>query len=325
MMKRSYDVLTALDVCIDFLVIGSPEPRFGQAEQLIEDYEIEMGGSAVIFASQCARLGLSTLGVGRVGCDVFGRLFLEKLQKTGVDSSGIISDEHAKTGLGLALCRQKDRAILTYSGTINGVDREMVRAQLAGARHLHIASYYLMTALRPDWPGLVQLARQLHLTVSLDTNWDPSEQWAGLDVFAGLVDVFLPNEHEARAFTGQSDLNAAVLQLGRLFPVVAVKLGSKGAMACHQGQIFHAPGLPDIPVDTVGAGDNFDAGFIYGWLHRLPIRRCLEIGCYCGSRSVTARGGFSAQPELADLLRDMPDLQPDKGGILRDEHDQPDF
>lgn len=307
-MDRPFDVLTALDVCVDFLVIGSPIPQFGQVEQLVEDYEIEMGGSAVIFASQCAKLGLRTTGAGRVGSDAFGQLFLEKLTATGVDLSAIIRDEQAKTGVGILLCRQNDRAILTYNGTIDGVNREMVAAQLPHARHLHIASYYLMAALRPAWPDLAREAKAQGMTVSLDTNWDPDERWQGIDALAGSVDVFMPNENEARAFTGESDLDAAITRLGEMFPVVVIKLGAAGAMAACRGRITRVSGCPGVPVDTVGAGDNFDAGFLYGWLHNQPIERCLEIGCFCGSGSILARGGFAAQPLRADLLRAIPDL-----------------
>ena len=307
-MDRPFDVLTALDVCVDFLVIGSPIPQFGQVELLVEDYEIEMGGSAVIFASQCAKLGLRTRGAGRVGPDAFGQLFLTKLVATGVDLAAIVHDEHAKTGVGILLCRQNDRAILTYNGTIDGVRREMVAAQLPHAKHLHIASYYLMAALRPAWPDLAREAKAQGMTVSLDTNWDPDEQWQGIEALAGSVDVFMPNENEARAFTGESDLDAAIARLGVLFPVVVIKLGAAGAMAACCGQITRVPGYPGVPVDTVGAGDNFDAGFLYGWLHHLPIERCLEIGCFCGSGSIQARGGFTAQPHRSDLLQAFPDL-----------------
>jgi len=307
-MDKAFDVITALDVCVDFLVIGSPIPQFGQAEQLVEDYEIEMGGSAVIFASQCAKLGLRTTGAGRVGPDAFGQLFLEKLAATGVDLSAIVRDDHAKTGVGILLCRQNDRAILTYNGTIDGVSRDMVAAQLPRAGHLHIASYYLMATLRPAWPDLARQAKAQGMTVSLDTNWDPAEQWQGIDDLAGSVDIFMPNENEARAFTGESDLDAAITRLGEKFPVVVIKLGSAGAMAICQGQISRVPGYPGVPVDTVGAGDNFDAGFIYGWLQEQPIERCLELGCFCGSRSIRERGGFAAQPRRKDILQAFPQL-----------------
>jgi ribokinase len=300
-MNRPYDVLTVLDVCVDFLAIGCPEPRFGQAEQLIDGYEIEMGGSAAIFASQCAKLGLNTLGVGRAGEDVFGRLFLEKLAATGVNTSAVIADKNARTGVGIALCRQNDRAILTYTGTIDGTNADMVLERFSGARHLHIASYYLMASLKPHWPYIVRQAKACGLTVSLDTNWDPEERWDGLDGLEGFVDILLPNEMEARAFTGKEDSREALLELSRRFPVVAMKLGPQGAMACQDGILYDAPGLPVSVVDTVGAGDTFDAGFLYGWLSGLPLQRCLQIGCFCGARSVTARGGIAAQPNKSDV------------------------
>ena len=299
-----YDIITALDVCIDFLVAGVPEPRFGQVEQIVEDYQIELGGSATIFASQCAKLGLKTTGVGLVGQDYLGQIFADKLRQTGVDTKGLITSRSYKTGVGIALCNKGDRAILTYLGTINKVSAQMLEQHLSSAKHLHIASYYLQTKIRPHWPKIIKKAKDLGMTVSLDTNWDPAEKWDGLDEILEHIDVFLPNEQEAKFFTGETRVEDALEKLKKKTPVVAIKLGKKGAMSSDSGKLLVKPAWPGDPVDTIGAGDNFDAGFVYAWLSGFPIEKCLEAGCYCGGKSVAGQGGFIAQPDLAALKKD---------------------
>ena len=109
--RRDYDILTVGDMCVDLVVdLGRTEPQFGQAEQWIPDYTLEMGGSACIFACQAAKLGLRVAVVGRVGDDAFGRLALERLGESGVDTRHVQVEPGLKTGLGLALCRAAGRS-----------------------------------------------------------------------------------------------------------------------------------------------------------------------------------------------------------------------
>ena len=190
-------------MCVDLVVdLGRTEPQFGQAEQWIPDYTLEMGGSACIFACQAAKLGLRVAVVGRVGDDAFGRLSLERLGESGVDTRHVQVEPDLKTGLGLALCRATgDRAILTYAGSINAVyPDDLTDDLLRRARHLHYCSYYLQTNLLSAVPAIFRRPRALGLTISLDSNWDPEGRWeGGLAEALALSDLFLPNEQEALA------------------------------------------------------------------------------------------------------------------------------
>ena len=144
MNARNYDIITVGDMCVDLVVdLGQTEPQFGQAEQWVPDYTVEMGGSACIFACQAAKLGLRVAVVGRVGDDAFGQLAVRGLAESGVDTGHIMVDPGLKTGLGLALCRAAgDRAILTYAGSINAMyPADLTDDLLARARHLHYCSY----------------------------------------------------------------------------------------------------------------------------------------------------------------------------------------
>jgi sugar/nucleoside kinase (ribokinase family) len=294
-------VITFGDLCVDLIMSGGDiVPRFGQAEQLVDDYALEMGGSCSIFACQAAKLGLRVAILGRVGDDEFGRLIIERLQGCGVDARYVAVDPALRTGLGVALCQGDDRAILTYLGSIRALEPEDVTDEfLASARHLHHGSFFLHTGLRPAIPAIFRRARALGLSTSLDTNWDPDERWnSTLAETLTLTDLFLPNEQEALQVSHQDSLQTAVAWLrDQGIALVAVKEGAGGArLVSDQG--IHRCSLPPAEPggDSVGAGDSFDAGFLAGWLRGLSLERCLEIACQCGRSVAGAVGGLAGQP-----------------------------
>lgn len=305
-----YDIITIADTCVDLLIdLGDTLPRFGQVEQWVDDYFLEMGGSACIFACQAARLGLRVGILGRVGADAYGELVLRRLQESGVDTRWLFVDRALKTGLGVALCRTGgDRAILTYGGSLNAVYPEDVSDEfLSSGRHLHYCSYYLQTNLLPAAPAVLRRAKELGLTVSLDTNWDPAGTWQGrVQEALEAADVFLPNEQEATAIAGTRDVESALTSLLARVPIVVVKAGERGAIVGTGEERLSVPVEPVSQiVDTVGAGDSFDAGFLTGWLRGLPLADCARIANACGRATTQARGGIMGQltvasfPELA--------------------------
>jgi sugar/nucleoside kinase (ribokinase family) len=197
--------------------------------------------------------------------------------------------------------------MLTYLGSIAALRYEDIdQALLARARHVHIGSYFLLDGLRPDVPELFKTAHSLDLTTSLDTNYDPAEWWdGGLQATLAQTDIFLPNEIELRAITGQSEPEAGLAWLAERIPLVAAKLGPHGAIARRGPDMFQADSLSVSVVDTTGAGDSFDAGFIYGYLAGWDIGRALRLGCVCGALSTQAAGGTAAQPTLEQALAVM--------------------
>lgn len=288
------------------LILRDPDiaPAFGQAEKLVEEATLTIGSSSVIMACGAARLGLRVAFCGLVGDDIFGRFMLESMRERGVDTSACVIDPRGRpTGLSVILAYPGgDRAILTHPGNIADMTIDQIdRSLLARARHLHVSSYFLLDGLRPDLPGLFLAARQMGLTTSLDTNFDPSGEWQ-IGKMLDYCDIFLPNETEALAISGAPDLLSALDALSRRVGTVAIKLGADGAVARRRGEEVRARPLPVTVVDAVGAGDSFDAGFIYGALDGRPLTESLRLGLACGSLSVTAAGGTAAQPTLEEAL-----------------------
>lgn len=301
------DVLVVGDLNPDLILRGDVTPVFGQTEKFVDDASLVLGSSSGIFACGAARLGLRVTFAGKVGDDQFGRFVIQELAARQVDTTGIVVDSAIKTGLGLSLSKGDDRAMLTYLGSIAALRYEDINQELlAHARHLHIGSYFLLAGLQPDVPKLFQQAHALGLTISLDTNYDPTERWdSGVRAALPHTDIFLPNEIELRHLAGQSEPEAALAILTEQTPLVVAKLGPQGAIARCGQALFQAEALPVSVVETTGAGDSFDAGFIYGYLAGWDIERALRLGCVCGSLSTQAAGGTAAQPTLEEAMAVM--------------------
>jgi sugar/nucleoside kinase (ribokinase family) len=299
---KPFDLLVVGEINPDLILRGDVTPAFGQVEKLVDDATLTIGSSSVIFACGAARLGLRVAFAGVVGDDVFGQFMVSQMLARGIDTSAIVLEPSLHTGLSVILSRATDRAILTFAGSIAALRYEQIDlAMLDRARHLHLGAFFMLDALRPDVPRLFSEARQRGLTTSLDTNYDPTERWdGGLRQVLPLVDVFLPNEAELCAIGGSPDPDAALAALAQQVPIVAAKLGSQGGVARRGSTIAHAPALPVAVVDTTGAGDTFDAGFIYGFLHGWELAATLRLACACGSLSTRAAGGTAAQPTLAE-------------------------
>ena len=297
-MTKKFDILVISEINPDLLLTGDVQPEFGQTEKLVEDAVLTMGSSGVIFACGATRLGLKVALVGVVGDDLFGHFMLDYVQARGIDTSGVVVDPTLKTGLSVIMSRPQDRAILTYPGAIPALQAEQVNLGLMEqSRHVHLTSYYLQNALRPGLPTLLKQAQELGLTVSLDTNWDPSETWnSNLAEVLTYTDIFLPNEREACAISGRPNAASAIAALALSAPTVAIKLGRKGAIARRGSEQIGCTAFPVEVVDTTGAGDSFNAGFICGLLHDYSLLNALQMGCACGALSAQAAGGTKTQP-----------------------------
>ena len=289
------------DTCVDLVLTGNVRPQFHQVEQIVDDCSLQLGGSATIFGSQLGKLGDRVGAIGWVGQDLFGRFVLEQLRLAGLNTARLKPHTALKTGIGVALSEKNDRAILTYMGTIDATRPSDLEEELLNSvRHWHVASYFLLASMRGFWPEWLRKCHQHGVTTSLDTNWDPDNRWQGVTDLLPYTDIFLPNENEALAITGQNDVLRAGRSLAAYGPLVVVKCGEKGALALNGNETWELipspeTGLPDSVVDSTGAGDNFDAGFISAYLAGEDIPACLALGHRCAISSLAHLGGVRGQ------------------------------
>jgi sugar/nucleoside kinase (ribokinase family) len=300
---KPYDILVPGEINPDLILTGDVVPEFRQVEKLVDSAALTIGSSSAIFACGAARLGLRVAFVGVCGDDIFGRFMLDEMQTRGVDVSNVMVRNDGQTGLSVILNRGTDRAILTHPGLIAALQAsDIPDTLLQSARHLHVASYFLQTDLQPDLPELFRRARAFGLTTSLDPNYDPSESWTGFDELLSLTNVFLPNEREVLSLSGESVVDFAADKLGSLVETLAIKLGARGALGTCGGEKISVASIPVQVVDTVGAGDNFDSGFLYGYLNGWPLEKSLRLGCICGGLSTRCAGGTDGQPTGEEAL-----------------------
>ena len=292
-----FDVTIAGELNLDLILYGLPEQLLPERELLANGMMLTLGSSSAIVAHNLAALGSRVGFQSRIGDDPLGQIALDRLQQGGVDVSLVRRVPSATTtGLTVILHHAAWRNILTYPGTIAETSWEDLDVDyLADSRHFHFSSYYLQRGLRPRLGELFQRLKAKGLTISLDTNDDPEDQWeGGLHEVLKYVDVFLPNEREACKAAGTEDLEAAIDKLSKLVPLVVVKLGRKGALAQRGTERFTAAPQEVNAVDTVGAGDSFDAGFLHEFVRGADLPACLASGNRAGAFSTTRPGGTEA-------------------------------
>jgi sugar/nucleoside kinase (ribokinase family) len=298
-------VLVIGELNVDMIVSGLPAlPSLGR-EILASGLHTVMGSSSAICAAGLARLGAVVDFLGKVGVDSTGDFATGQLRRLGVGTDHVIHDRAVPTGVTISLTYPSDRAMVTYLGCISQLRLEDVDTSILGRySHLHVGSYFLQRGLRAGLPELFRQARGAGLTTSLDTGHDPDEVWGGDELLRllALVDVFLPNEEEARAIAGVDDTENALRELAKWGRLVVVKCGPSGAMALRGGQIVRIPGFRVDVVDTTGAGDSFNAGFIYAHaIEGLRLEDALRFANACGALSATGFGGTAAQPTRAEV------------------------
>lgn len=295
-----FDVCVVGEINPDLILYGLPKDLQPERESLIEGFRLTLGSSSAIFAHNLSVLGSRVGMVSKIGPDALGRMAVDWLSSGGVDVTHVLQGtKTTATGLTVILAHANERLILTYPGAMFELRFEDLDLDyIFSARHLHVSSYFLQKGLRPKMADLFCEARKKGLTTSLDTNDDPDGLW-GDDLREVLrhVDIFLPNEREAKLIAKTDDLEQAIAILSERVGMVVVKLGSRGAVARKETSEWHCESVRVNAVDTVGAGDSFDAGFLHRYLKDAPVEECLKYANLAGAYSTTRDGGTEAYRE----------------------------
>jgi len=291
-----FDVTIAGELNLDLILYGLPEQLPVERELLAERMMLTLGSSSAIVAHNLAALGCKVGFQSKIGTDELGTIALERLAQGGVDVSQVRRLEGVQTGLTVIVQRETLRTILTYPGTIFELRPEDLDFDyLTSAGHFHLSSYYLQRGLTAHIPEIFRRMKAAGLTVSLDTNDDPDDQWeGGLHQALRYVDVFLPNTREAKRITAARDAELAAEALAQHIPLAVVKLGEAGAMAQRGRERVLSPAVKVDFVDPVGAGDSFDAGFLSQYVRGADLETCLAWGNLAGAFSTTRPGGTEA-------------------------------
>jgi sugar/nucleoside kinase (ribokinase family) len=306
-LASAHRVLAVGDVNADLILTGLSTLPQSEQEILATGFEVVIGGQTSTTARALSNLGVNVTFVGKVGDDTYGRKAIEQLKQDGVDPSGIIVDPGLETGITVVLTTGAERAYATFLGSIGEISRSDIDSELLlDANHIHVGSYYLQNNMRPELAKLFWEAREAGLTTSLDPGWDPTNEWANdlFDVLA-LVDVFLPNEAEAIALSRTDTPGEALRVLGKYAQAVVIKQGAKGCIAQDKYKTSRCPAFEVPVVDVTSAGDIFNAGFIYAFLHGWDLGEATQFANACGAIAVTKTGSagiISGLQEVESLL-----------------------
>ncbi len=294
---KSFDITIAGEINLDLILYGLPRVMPLERELLGTDFRVTLGSSSAILAHNLAVLGSRVGFITLVGSDALGKIALERLGESGTNLSRVrVSTGSESTGVTLLLPHGNARHILTYPGTMAEMRVQDLDVEyLKSGRHFHLSSLFLQRSLAPGLPALFRELKDAGLTISLDTNDDPEDRWGDLlDPLLDLIDVLLPNEAEACRIAHQDTLDDALDVLSKRVPCVAVKRGPQGSIVRAGRQIITVNGISVIPVDTIGAGDSFNAGFLFAWLKGLPVDQCALAGNITGALSTLQAGGTEA-------------------------------
>lgn len=308
-MTKQLDVLAIGELNVDLILNNiSGFPVVGK-EIHAGSMVLTLGSSTAIFASNLSSLGMKVGFLGKIGADPFGDLVKKSLVRNRIDTSLVITEKNLSTGATIVLNYSEDRAMVTYPGamdylTLNDISDEA----LMKARHIHFSSLFFQPGIKNNLHILFKRAKDLGLTTSLDTQWDPTEKWDfDYKKILPYVDVFLPNEAEFLNIAKAEYINDALKAIGPFANNIVVKRSNRGSLLhTKAGEVIELPAyLNREVVDAIGAGDSFNAGFIFRFVSGKPLKECLDFGNLTGALSTTVAGGTAAFASKKDIRENI--------------------
>lgn len=304
---KPFDIVALGELNVDLIlnqIDGFPE--IGK-EKFAKQMTLTLGSSTAIFAANAAALGVKVAFCGMVGNDQFGDLVENSLQAKKVDTTYLIRTSEHATGATICMSYDEDRANLTYQGAMDVMSLDDINpAIFQSTKHIHISSIFMQSGLKRDLIKILQLAKENGVTTSLDTQWDPVEEWdLNYQEVLPLITVFMPNETELCALTHSDTLEAAIDCIAPYINNAIIKQGSRGSMLIKKdGSRHQLPAmLNDKVVDCIGAGDSFNSGFISQLVQGASLEDCQRYGNMTGAINTTASGGTTAFTCLEDVER----------------------
>lgn len=302
-MDLDVAVISATVFC-DLIFTGlSAMPGPGQ-EVYSERFALCAGGLGANSAIALSRLGLKVGLISRIGRRPLGGVIYAELEREGVNVSHVRLVDYEPTAVTVAISFPHDRCFITYPAPSSGGSAFNCDQDFEAIGQ---ARYVLASASDVTVEQLARI-RSMGVQVALDMGWDTTQDPRRVFDLLPLADLFMPNESEACHLTGASDAKKALVELGRWVRLPVVKLGSRGAIALHQGRVVEERAIEVKAIDTTGAGDVFAAGMLYGCLRGWPVAKSLRLANVCGGLSTQGIGGGRSAPRWDDIIEVAPDL-----------------
>jgi sugar/nucleoside kinase (ribokinase family) len=292
-MKRNCLVIGDLNV--DLIVTDINGPLKKGSEVTARNHFLDIGGSGGVFTAVLSELGIKTYIISKISNDFFGDYLIQRLKGHGAGTDKILIEEGMDTGATISLSYTEDKIQVSSVEMLKKFNiSDIVFEGLENIKHVHFSSYYMMGGLQDDYIKIINSIKKRYgnITFSMDTNDDPSDKW-GDEIYNILphIDIFFINKKEALMIAKKENIDDALEKLSKIVKTVIIKLGIEGYIARDTDNIYKGASLNVDFRDSTGAGDNFDAGFIYGFLNNMGPVKSLHIGNICGAKSVEYLGG----------------------------------
>jgi len=297
--------------------IYTSPPLEGGKEVIIQDSGRTIAGAAGYFACGLARLGARVFFLTELGNDSDGKQLLAEISERGVEPEGIRLLENTRSYYTLIFTDREEstpRQVATYLGPLGDMSiRDLdYRTFTAKSELVYSCNYFQLLTVRGEIEEVFMHARASGKLTAYDANagdgWEDPEN---LELLRKRIypqtDIVFLNDREARFLTGEQDPLRSVMKASPGSDIVVVKQGASGIVLRHREQVYHCPAfpLPGAIQDTVGAGDSFQAAFLYFYLQDFPILRCAILGAANAASTVQHPGGVIGQLNrfgLADML-----------------------
>jgi len=288
-MALNYDVIVVGDYSIDLIFTGLPGMPVLGNDTIATGFDI-LPGEAYTTAVAMHRLGVRVGWAANFGNDLFSQLAMDLAVKEGLDSALFIKHKKSYRRISTAASFSDERAYISYYDPEPDTPAAMKALALASAKVIFVPGLYYGSLFEIA----VNLIKFKGMKIVMDGNTaelNVSMEHPKIKKVLKSLEVFIPNAREVKLLSGEDDLMKGMTALSKLCRVLVVKDGAAGSYGCVDGNIIYQPGIEVNPVDTTGAGDCFDAGFLKAWLMGLPLQMCLQWGNISGGLSTQARGG----------------------------------
>jgi len=291
-MALIFDVIIVGSYSVDLIFSGLGEfPQLGK-DVIGTDFQMTPG-EAFISAVSMHRLGINVGWAADFGNDDFSRFALNCAREEGLNETLFVMHDRPYRRISVVASYPNDQAFITYYDPDPQVPAAISAVIKSQAKILLIPGLYTGDLLGAG----IKLIRTKNMLLVMDGNSSNGDilgntkQCKSIRNAIKSVDIFLPNAQEARRIIGEPNLEVSIRQLGELCPIIVVKDGSNGSYSIKNNELIHEPAISVDPIDTTGAGDNFNAGFLCAWLDGFPLEICQKWGNIVGGLSTTALGG----------------------------------
>lgn len=306
-MSKEYDAVVIGNTVSDFLAAPVPQ-KFEWGEHIVvsNPISISLGGNGAIFAVVASTLGLKVGLNSIVGNDIFGRILVERLKKSGVDVKSVKVDENMQTSATLGIATKRgERTLFHYIGASENFDKDCLDFNLIlKSRVVHLCAYHVMPKIEGKLAiEIFKKCKESGIITSFDVVIDPKNKWEVENILK-YVDIFLPNYDEACYITKEKKVEKmaqSLLNMGA--ETVVITMGSKGCFGADKDFEIRMPAFRVNAVDSTGAGDCFSAGFTYATLQYWNLEEKLRFANAVGAISVTKIGGAISPPTIEDVKK----------------------